>query len=188
MRRRDFLGGGGYSVARVFFIPFPFVFPSVVPVARYSVVPAARWRGIPVARRLVASSPRRLVASVGPRSVASVAWYSDSASRLGNTRLASVPRLPRVVSFRLGEMSSRRALSPSRTRHPHEAAQGNKAHEAQRTISMPRLASSPRICDTVPHIGDLPSPHPRGIIPTSIGRSPRGKRPPHQDARQLRRR
>ena len=61
MRRRDFLGGGGYSVARVFFIPFPFVFPSVVPVARYSVVPVARWRGIPVARRLVASSPRSVL-------------------------------------------------------------------------------------------------------------------------------
>ena len=167
-----------------------------LPSFRWLDIPSFRWLGGVVfrwlvassPRRLVASSPRRLVASVGPRSVASVAWYSDSASRLGNTRLASVPRRPRGVSFRLGEMSARRTLSPSRPRHPHEATQGSKAHEAQRTISMPRLASSPRICDTVPHIGDLPSPHPRGIIPTSIGRSPRGKRPPHQDARQLRRR
>ena len=185
MRRRGFFGGGDYSVAHAFFIPFPFFFPFGGDVFRYSVDPVPRWRGVPSIRCLGASSASEILGPPSPRP--SPRWRGVPI-RLGNTRLASVPRLPRVEVLRPGEMFSRRAPTRSRIRHPDEATQGSKAHEAQRTISSPRLASSPRICDTVPHIGDLPSPHPRGIIPSSIGRSPRGKRPPHQDARQLRRR
>ncbi len=145
MRRRDFLGGGGYSVARVFFIPFPFVFPSVVPVARYSVVPVARWRGIPVARRLVASSPRRLGRS-SIRRLGGVVFRFGLSTWQYASRLGASSASGRVVPSRRDVLSPR-PLSLSDTTPPR----GNPRQQGTRGPTDDLDASSRLVASDMRH-------------------------------------